>query len=275
MYRNQPVALLAAGKISESVLRRWPGLAGQIGLVWATHPGLATKFARALRIGARGEPADDLRDYPFWILHGPGAPPSLLLNLALATGLPLQGRILAVLDDRAGSEQFHLLEEMGASVATFWSAGSQEAGFPLLVEGSGEAIRGLRAVLRRAGFTSLRLQAGTKQFYTAANLLAQGLSIPLIDGIARCLESTGLSRPMAQRVALHWAELQARAYAASGRKGWPDPARGGRQGQVERGLEQLRDRDRHLAAGLGRALEVCRALMKPSAPSGKAAASKE
>jgi hypothetical protein len=247
-------------------------LSAQIGPVWATSPGLATKFVRAIKAGFRAPRVEALLDCPLWILHAPSTPPSQLLNLALGTGLPLGGRIVAALDDHAGSESLHLLQEMGASVATFWPPA--DSSMPFFVEGQPEATYRVVQLLRGAGLAAQRLREGAKRRFVTARGLSRTVPAPLLEAVARCLEQAGVSRPVAQRLALHWISIQMRSYAASGRKAWIDPGRGSRQGQLELGLDHLRQDDAALAEGLEQILELCQRLMKPGASSLKAVASK-
>ena len=272
MTPKKPAALLAAGRISESPLRHLPALSGQIGPVWAASTGLSTKFVRTLKTGHATRDPAEMAAYPLWILHGPGCTVDQLIDVLQQTHLPVKDRMVALLDETAGTEALGRLRARGALVGAFWSL-PLTSGAYFFVEGDAPVVRKLMEMLRYAKLTALRLRSGTKQNFMAAASAANSLIVPALDIIARSLESAGVARPVAQRLALRWTEGQTRTYAASGRKAWIDPALHGRPAAMQAGLHSIRATDPALAATLEEALAVSLRMMRGGASRAAAASS--
>ena len=260
MTQRKPAALLAAGRISESPLRHLPGLAGQIGPVWAANTGLTTKFVRTLRAGHAARDPAVLDACPLWILHGPGCKVEQLIGLILQTHLPLKDRMVALFDDGAGTEALGRLKARGALVGAFWGQGAH-----YFVEGDAPVVRAVMEMLRHARLSAHRLRSGTRQIFTTASTAANSLMVPVFETIARSLESAGVARPVSQRIVLRWMESLARAYAASGRKAWIDPTLHGRNARLHAGVQEIRTTDPELASILEEALSVSLRMIRGSA----------
>lgn len=246
MKSRLPVALVAAGRISESPLQRLPLLAAQIGPVLAATPGLATKFCRTLRAGKAARSLGDVSACHLFVVHAPGAEIELPLRLLESLPISWPGKVVVLLDDEHDSGALARFSAQGAATGSVGLVPGLEEPLALL-EGHPAAVRALKQTCRTARLAALVLKEKAKMSVVAALLAVDLLLPPLAEATAASLVHAGIPRATALRIVFRWLDRRLRGYQGGGRRAWSSPVATGRRGQVLRSLRSIRTADPALA----------------------------
>jgi hypothetical protein len=246
MREQKPTALIAAGRMGESTLEMLPGLAQEVTLVIAGSKRLASRYVNAIRAGRPTEGFDDLHDVKMiWLQVPPEQTGVFVKRLA---GLPLEweGRTVVLFSRDQDSSELRILEQRGAAVASISEASEIQAE-TILAEGSAQALKQLRPILRKCHLRVLEIERGRKALYNAGLMVAVQLSAPLMEAALRSLRGAGLDQLTAKRILRRSLDSALRAHEANGKKAWVNPVAGGRNEVVRNVLSAVDAADPELA----------------------------
>lgn len=231
----KPLGLIAAGRMSDSLLLRRPALSRYLGPVVAPDRRLASRYANSLRAGSPA-PVEDLHACGLVLIQAAADGLDRLLPLLHGAG-PWRGSRFALLSPDLDASALACLRGLGARVCSVAPAPS--AGRDLAVaEGDRQAVQLARQWLADGKVRCLGLKPGRKALFLLGLTTSRGLLAPLLDAALMSLRASGLSAGEARRMLHDAAGASIRAFAARGRKAMEDPARAGRALLVELGLEQ-------------------------------------
>lgn len=231
----KPLGLIAAGRMSDSLLLRRPALSRHLGPVVAPDRRLASRYSNSLRGGAPAA-VEDLHACGLVLIHAPGGCLDRLLPLLHDAG-PWKGTHFVLLSQDLDASALCRLRQAGAKVCSVAAAPS--AGRDLAVaEGDRQAVQLARQWLAEGKVRCLGLAPGRKPLFLLGLAASKGLLAPLLDAALMSLRASGLSAAEARRLLHDAAGASIRAFAARGRKAMEDPAGGGRAPLLELGLEQ-------------------------------------
>lgn len=231
----KPLGLIAAGRMSDSLLLRRPALSRHIGPVVALDRRLATRYSNSLRAGAAA-PVEDLHACGLVLIHATGQNLDRLLEFLCQAG-PWKGTHFALLNPSLDSSALARLREAGAKVCSVSAAPSPGRDLAV-VEGDRRTVSLVRQWLSEGRMRCLELAPGRKALFQIGLLAARGLLAPLLDAALMSLRASGLNSGEARRLLHDAAGASLRAFAARGRKSMEDPAAPGRAVLLQLGLEQ-------------------------------------
>lgn len=258
----KPLGLIAAGRMSNSLLLRRPALSRHIGLVVAQDRRLATRYSNSLRAGAAAR-VEDLHTCGLVLVHAAGNSLDRILSLLRAQET-WKGSHFALLSPELGSAALSELRQAGARVCGVAQAPSRTRDL-VAVEGDARAVKLTRQWLAEGRMRSLELAPGRMALFHLGLLASRGLLAPLLDAAWMSLRSSGLSATEARRMLYEAADFSLRAFAARGRKALEDPAAPGRALLLELALEQAGHSSPRLAGFFAGLLQAVDALYASSA----------
>ena len=250
MKKSKLVGLMAAGRMTESALTRFPPLVRAIGPIVAVNRRLASRYVNVLRAGWAADP-EELGDCRLIILQAVPAEWEGLLRR-----LPRGGCPVALLDDEFGAAVLTPLRAAGRTACSV--AISPVAARPfILVDGDAAAVRAVRAWASVGGVRCVEMRPRGKALYGAGMVTVSALVTPLVDAATRSLRAAGLSQVDARQIIAHALEGALRSYAAHGRKGWPNPSAAARRDAVAAQCQALAGGDARMARLYGSVLAAC------------------
>lgn len=250
MKKSKPVGLMAAGRMTESSLARFPLLVQAIGPIVAANRRLASRYVNVLRSGWAAEPAE-LANCRLIVLQARPAEWAGLLPR-----LPVGGCPVAVLEDDLGAAALAPLRAAGVAACSMTIVPA--AARPLmLVDGDAAAVRAVRGWASVGGLRCVEMKSMGAALYGTAMVTVSALVTPLVDAATRSLRAAGLSQVDARQIVAQTLEGALRSYSAHGRKGWPNPSAAGRRAVVAAQCEALAGGDAGLVRLYARVLAAC------------------
>lgn len=256
----KPLGLIAAGRMSNSLLLRRPALSRHIGPVVAQDRRLATRYANSLRAGSAAR-VEDLRACGLVLIHAAGGSLDRVLPLLRAQET-WKGSHFALLSPDLGSAALSELRQAGARVCAAAQAPARSRDL-VVVEGDARAVKLTRQWLAEGRMRCLELAPGRMTLFHLGLLASRGLLAPLLDAALMSLRASGLSAAESRRLLFEAADFSLRAFAARGRKALEDPAAPGRALLLELALEQAGRSNPRLARFFTDLLEAVDALYAP------------
>lgn len=215
MRRTRPVALLAAGSVTGSLLLRNASVAAVIGPVKSTSLRVASRLVNALRAGHAVDTFEEFEECRLILAVAPAdLLKSLLADLRAASGVKLANKCLVT----AGAEA------PGEAAREIRAARVREApGFDgrwFVADGNREAAVELRRVLgRSARFTIL--PHGAEPAWDAAHTLMNRGFLALLSAADDCLRAAALPPADADALIDRALARTGRAWTRAKRKSWP------------------------------------------------------
>jgi hypothetical protein len=216
MRRTRPVALLAAGSVTGSLLLRNPSVAAVIGPVKSTSLRVASRLVNALRAGHAVDTFEEFEDCRLILAVAPAQHlESLLGNLCAASGLRLATKCLVTAGLRPAGE---------ATRTAIRSARVREVpGFDgrwFVADGNREAAVELRRVLGRSTRFTI-LPHGAEKAWDAAHTLMHRGFLATMSAADDCLRAAKLPQADADALIDRALARMGRAWTRGKRKGWP------------------------------------------------------
>jgi hypothetical protein len=216
MNKLRPLALVCAGPVSRSPLARLPHLRSNLGWVKSTSYRIASRAVNALGAGVPVSEIAEMAPATVWIVSVPAEELQVTLAGLYGAGLDWRGRVLLILDSKAGSEHGTAFHKSGAAVASFTPIDPECSRY--MVEGDGDAIRVVRSLI---GDSHKRLVVqiakGSKaRFLEGAEATSRVL--PLIAEAIDRFQDVGISKQDAKAVTESLLTGAMRLYFRAGRR---------------------------------------------------------
>lgn len=231
MKKPQPVALVGAGKLTDSPLARSWELGSLLGPVKASSLRLASRIANTLRAGHPVANYSEFRDCSLILIWVPDkAVPATVAELA-ASGISWSGKAVVLCNPWMDGSALRDLTALGASVGSIEPMpGFEERKY--LVEGDRLVIREMKRVIEHRGTRIVAVEPGLKPFYLAAITCAGALFYSLLIAAAECMGHTLLPPSEMADVVEKQVQKTLRSYFRGGKKYYRGPKELGSQLQA-------------------------------------------
>lgn len=259
-----PVGLVGAGGVSRSFLARMPAVLARLGPIKASSLRLSRRLANQLRAGRGVANYSELAGCSVIWIYGPE---KTLDRVAaeLSRGIPLEGKMVVLMDVMRDSLQPSPLRAAGARVATVSVIPACDERI-FAVEGAPAVTAELRKMLAVEQRMVIELKPACKTLYLSGVHVAAHLLMPLIAGSAESFRAAGFTRSEAIATVQSLASRALRAYARAGAKAWNRADAETLYRAIEADMETIRLTDHRLAALYTDSAErLLRSFKKPAA----------
>jgi len=255
MPKPSPVALIAAGKFSESPITSFARLADRLGPVKASSFRLASRISNHLKAGHPVPDFEEFKSARVVLVSVPDdALDGTIAELAAAE-ISWRGKSVLLCSAQRDSLSLHTLVRQGASPASVYPIPGFE-GRRYLVEGDRAAIRDAQRLIEHGGARMLTIESGRKPLYLAALTLTGNVLIALVAASAESLHLCGLTAAQTATLIDKAVEKTVRGYWKAGAKAYRPPS------DLTEQLKALTVVDSRLARYLEQAVAIANELMQ-------------
>ena len=225
MKRAKPVALVAAGNLTDSPLTRFLRLSDQLGPVKSQSYRLASRISNIL---SSGHPVKDYAEFDACRLILVCVPdptlPRVVAEMA-ASGVSWHGKAIVLCSMWLDSSHLRELSARGASIGSICPIPGFEGldDFRYLVEGDKLAILEAKRQLAHRKQGVIAIERSLKPFYLAALTCTGNLLFALLVAASESLRHAGLSSPLSASILEKQIGKGVRSYLKSGRNVSPIP----------------------------------------------------
>jgi predicted short-subunit dehydrogenase-like oxidoreductase (DUF2520 family) len=214
MKKPPRVALIGAGKFSNSPVTRMRNLNAQLGPVKAPSLRVASRISNSLRAG---HPVSDYRQFEHSELILVSVPDDMLASILAELAASLyswQQKTVVACSDEACSGHLSDLAALGAATGTLAMVPGYEDRW-CLVEGEKAVERQLRPVLGELRVT--HIDASQKQHYLQALTAMAGQFMPCLRHASEALRNAGIPSPEVNEIVERQVTRTMRSYFRSGK----------------------------------------------------------
>lgn len=240
MKKPPQVALICAGKLTDTPLMRLRGLPERLGPVRSSSLRVASRVVNTLRAGCPVGDYEAFKDCGVVLLYVPDASaPGFVADLA-AGGLDWSKKIAVVFSALLESDTLAPLAALGAQTVSLCAVGGFD-GRMFLAEGNRSAVRSAQPLLGERDVKLVHVPPGHKALYLAAAACTGPLLASVLICADECLKLAGLAASEASTIMLAQAQKTTRAFLNAGKKMYQEPA------GLERQIVALRERKPEIA----------------------------
>ena len=257
MKKAKSVALIGAGKLSDSPVSEFWRLSDRLGPVKAPSFRLASRIANSLRAG---HPVRDYAEFDSCRLILVSVPDAILPSVVgeiASANICWRNKSIVLCSALLDSGELSDLASRGASIGSI----SAIPGFEdphYLLEGDPLAILESKQLVRDASRHTVAIQRSLKPFYLAALTSTGSLLFALLMAASQALRQAGISTSMSAAILEKQLHKTLRSHVKSGRKAYSAPP------QLQKQLRSLAIGDPELAHYLEQSTNLAaRLLAKP------------
>jgi predicted short-subunit dehydrogenase-like oxidoreductase (DUF2520 family) len=219
MTKVQSLALVCAGPISRAGIGRLPNLADQLGPV---KSGTLQRASRTVNSIGGGTPVSAYRDLENSRTVLINVPDKQLTAIVaeLAAGVGWKHKIAVLCNSTLDSSELAPLEALGAAVGSFDTIAGFE-GQRYVIEGSGPAIREMRALLQQGLTRVIEIRRGAKKHYLAGVDFVSTLLTSALVASVKNFRKAGIPLNQAHSIVAKLADKSVRDYLKAGVAGSP------------------------------------------------------
>ena len=214
MTKALPLALVCAGPISRAAIGRLPKLGEQLGPV---KSGTLQRASRAVNSIGGGTPVSgygDLENSRTVLINVPDEQLRAIVA-EMAAGVGWKHKVALLCNSTLDSSELAPLEALGAAVGSFDTIAGFE-GQRYVIEGSGAAIREMRALLQQGLTRVIEIRRGGKtQYLVGVDYVSSLLTSALVASVKN-LRKAGVPLKQAHSIAAKVAEKSVRDYLKTG-----------------------------------------------------------
>jgi hypothetical protein len=266
MTKARSLALVCAGPISRSGISRLRKITGQLGPVKSGSLQRASRAVNALRAGTPTADYHDLEASRTILLNVPDRQLPAIVRELDGSEVTWKHKILLLCDSSLDSSELARLEAKGAAVGSFEAIGGPDDR-RYAIEGTGLALREMRALIQQEDIRVVEIRRGAKKQYLAGVTFATTFLKSMISGAVECFRDSGLPLKQAEQVAAILVDKTMRDYLKAGSNGTavsPEENAGGLAEGLELNNPRLARYFREIAA---QAFEYGAELGEPTAAS--------
>jgi predicted short-subunit dehydrogenase-like oxidoreductase (DUF2520 family) len=256
MPKPWPVALIAAGKFSESPITGFARLARQLGPVKASSYRLASRISNHMKAGHPVPDFEEFKPARMVLLSVPDESLDKTLGELMAAGISWRGKAVLLCSPERDSSALRELARMGASAASVCPIPGYEDFY--LIEGDRAAVREARRLIETGAARTLVIEAGSKPLYLAALTLTGNVLTVLVAAAAESLRYSGVTPAQTPAIVGKRVEKSLRAYWNAGAKAYRP------SGDLTTQVNALKVHDPRLARYLEQAVAISTELMQRS-----------
>jgi hypothetical protein len=221
MKKRQSVALVSAGKLADSPVTRFWGLADQLGPVKAPSLRLASRVVNTLRAGYPVEGYNEFENCRLILISVPDEIAPAIVAELFESAISWNNKAAVLCSTWLDGSALQPLAVLGASIGSIAPIpGFDDKSY--LVEGNSRVVRESQKVLKRAGSRILAIEPPLKPFFLAALNCTGALLYSLLTATSECLRQAGVSQTEAATVIEKQIERTLRSYFVAGRKARPE-----------------------------------------------------
>jgi predicted short-subunit dehydrogenase-like oxidoreductase (DUF2520 family) len=259
MKKAKSVALIGAGKLTDSPLSRFYWLSDRLGPVKSTSFRLASRIANHLRAG---HPVKDYEDFHSCSLILVCVPDEMLPRAVaelLSAGIDWQGKAVVLCSLWLDSSELHQLSASGAAVGSICPVPGFDD-FRYLVEGDRLAVLQSRYMVEHRDRRVVAIERSLKPFYLAALTCTSTVMFSLVMAAAESLRHAGVPLSFSTEILEKQVGRTFRAYLRAGRKGFPATR------ELSRQVRALSSADPELAQYLEQSSRLAERLFQSDRP---------
>lgn len=219
MKRSSSLALLAAGRVSDSLLLRIPSLADYLGPIRSSSLRLASRIANILGAGHPVDSTEAFTSSETIIISVPSNWLPQVVDDLVEAPLDWKSKTVLMCDSDLDSCSLNKLAFAGAETGSISQIHDAEENL-FVIEGSRKALRIAKHLLQAPGIKIVTMDSGRKPLFDAAISFATTLALPLITASAETLRACGMEQNDSYHVADKLFQRTLRTYLKAGRKGW-------------------------------------------------------
>jgi len=222
MKKAKSVALIGAGKLTDSPLSRFYWLSDRLGPVKSSSFRLASRIANQLRAG---HPVKDFEEFHSSELILVSVPDSMLpLVLAELASAPIDfnGKAVVLSSFWLDSSELHQFSARGAAVASI----SPIPGFDdlrYLLEGDRAAVLSSRRLVEHGDRRAIAIERSLKPFFLAALTWTGSVFFSVLAAAGESLRIAGVTPAVSASILEKQVGRTLRSFARAGRSSLPDP----------------------------------------------------
>jgi len=230
-------AVAGGGRVSASFISRIPLLAQELGPVAARTYRLASRFVNQIGAGKPVRTFAELNNSKLILICAPISGVAAIAS-ALEESVECRGKTILVCEDGADSSHLQSLRARGAAVGSIQTIPGFD-GLRFVGEGDPDALRKVRALVRKIGGRLDEVKSSKMPMYTAALSFGTSLLTPLLEASLQCFVDAGMKKVSAVQVVEALFQSSARAYAYCGKRSWAGPLARADLAAVQREIDAL------------------------------------
>ena len=222
MKKRPPVALVSAGKLTDSPITRFWGLPARLGPVKSSSLRLSSRMVNTLRAGHAVDTFAEFEQCGLILLCVPDDAVSNTVSELVDSILSWANKAVVLCSPSLDSQELHRLAALGSAVGSLTPIpGFEEHRY--LVEGDRVVVREMRQLIEHRGTRVIAIQPGLKPFYLACLTCAGPLFYSLLLAASECIGPAGLAASDATAIIERQIERTLRSYFRAGRKAYQGP----------------------------------------------------
>lgn len=258
------IALMAAGRMTESWIARADYLGRQIRYIYSIDVRFATRWSRSLKTGSPAETWRGLEECDALFVRVPDERLDDVLHSLRRSMIQARGRHLILCDSTFNSKALDLLRPFGFRVASLtWLDGFEDRRF--LAEGDPAALKFLRRIFHTNHRRLHEVSTPSRELFLAALDLAH-LTFPLLAASHELLRRVDVSAEQALQITERIAMRNSRGFAKAGKKGWNGPAFQGSIDEVAKRVAKVRQSNSAHANLLAENVRLSKAFLSGAGP---------
>lgn len=215
--RKRPLALVAAGPISQSFLGRLPWLIEHLGPVKSSSFRLASRISNTLRAGFPVANFDEFEHVRAVFVSVPARSLGQVVEELAQSPVDWRHRTVFLCDADHDSSALEALALRGAATASLAPLEGFD-GKRLLIEGSRAALSAARRLIGGSDTRLIELEPGGKNAYLAGITFLTSFSLPMLTAGAECFRLAGLGPRVAAQLVERLSQRTLRGFLKAGRK---------------------------------------------------------
>jgi predicted short-subunit dehydrogenase-like oxidoreductase (DUF2520 family) len=222
MKKAKSVALIGAGKLTDSPLSRFYGLSDRLGPVKSSSFRLASRIANQLRAGYPVKDFEKFHSSELILVCVPEpALPQVLAELASAP-IDFNGKAVVLSSFWLDSSELHQFSARGAAVASICPIpGFDDLRY--LVEGDPPAVLSSRRLVEHRDRRAVSIERSLKPFFLAALTWTGSVLFSVLAAAGESLRIAGVTPAVSASILEKQVGRTLRSFVRAGRSSLPDP----------------------------------------------------
>lgn len=213
MQKRQPLALVGAGKVAQSLIGRLPGVLEQLGPVKSFSYRVASRIVNSLRAGRAVCDYTDVGQCRLVLVCVPDEVIGKTVADMISAPVDWTGKVVVLCESWRDSSALRLVADRGAITASLNAApGFGERLF--IVEGSDVAVREIKRLAATRSARIVRLRPSAKPVYMAG--LAVAAYSAHLAASSDCLRAAGVPVPVSRSIVHALAAEAIRGFVKAG-----------------------------------------------------------
>ena len=222
MKKRPLVALVSAGKLTDSPITRFWGLPARLGPVKASSLRLSSRMVNTLRAGHAVDSYAEFERCAMILICVPDDAVSAIVSELVESSLTWTNKAVVLCSPWLDSQDLQPLASLGAAVGSATPIpGFEEHRY--LVEAGRPVVREMRGLIEHRGTRVIAIEPGLKPFFLACLTCTGPLFHSLLRAATECIRPTGVTMADATAIVERQIDRTLRSYFKAGRKAYQAP----------------------------------------------------